>query len=103
MAAIIRHLFANEELTQRAKSVFGSTIVDEAYLCVLKEDDGDDQIFRDNNDRLSTALTLTQPLLNCLDSEYTIAVKFNNGHIVEIASSDALMLERVDQEEMLII
>jgi hypothetical protein len=102
MAAIIRHLFANEEMTWRAKSVFGD-IVEEAYLCFNKEDDGDNSVFEGYNDKLTLSLENTQLLRNCLDSEKPIAIKFKNGRIVEMASHDMLMLERIDQEPLLVV
>lgn len=102
MAAIIRHLFANEEMTWRARSVFGD-IVEEAYLCFNKEDDGDNAVFEGYNEKLTRSFETTQLLRNCLDSEKPIAIKFTNGRIVEMASQDMLMLERVDQEPLLVI
>lgn len=102
MAAIIRHMFRNEEMTCRARLVFGD-IVDEAYLCFNKEDDGDNNAFELYNKHMTESFSTTQILQNCLDSNHPIAIKFKNGRIVEMASHDVLMLERVDQEHLLVI
>ena len=102
MSAIIRHLFANEEMTLRAKSVFGD-IVEAAYLCFNKEDDGDNEDFEVYNKHMKESFETTQLLRNCLDSNHPIAIKFKNGRIVEMASHDVLMLERIDHEHILVI
>lgn len=102
MAAIIRHLFANEEMTCRARLVFGD-IVEKAYLCFNKEDDKENNAFEVYNKYMTESFNTTQMLQNCLDSNHPIAIKFKNGRIVEMASHDVLMLERVDQEDFLVI
>jgi hypothetical protein len=102
MAAIIRHLFANEELTQRAKSVFGD-IVEEAYLCFNKEDDDENEAFIKYSEGMTAFLSTPQSLQGCLDSDRPIAIKFKNGRIVEMSARDELMLERVDQEPLLVV
>jgi hypothetical protein len=102
MAAIIRHLFANEELTQRAKSVFGD-IVEEAYLCFNKEDDGENEAFIKYSEGMTAFLSTPQSLQGCLDSDRPIAIKFKNGRIVEMSARDELMVERVDQDSFLVV
>lgn len=102
MAAIIRHLFANEEMTCRARLVFGD-IVEKAYLCFNKEDDDDNNAFEVYNKHMTESFNTIQMLQNCLDSNHPIAIKFKNGRLVEMASHDVLMLERVDQEPLLVI
>ena len=102
MAAIIRHLFENEEMTCRARLVFGD-VVEKAYLCFNKEDDGDNKAFEVYNKHMTESFHTTQILQNCLDSNHPIAIKFKNGRIVEMASHDVLMLERVDQEPLLVV
>lgn len=102
MAAIIRHLFPNEEMTCRARLVFGD-IVEKAYLCFNKEDDGDNKVFEDYNKHMTESFETTQLLSNCLDSNHPIAIQFKNGRIVEMASYNMLMLERIDQEHVLVV